>query len=272
MFFPGEAECLLTAWALFYLTILLYRHPLNHHILKRTAVTVSGNRLNLLHHIQPLNHLAEDGILSVKMRRPSAHLVIIRHLRGHLNALFLQHRTRLLDIGRRLLLTIYNIELATAAILLRVYIIRLAGSSKGSTPMIKVRQAELGRNSVTDTTLAQQLTLGGSPGVRISALNHKITDTPMKERSVIETTGGQLQKIIAMQGRIVRKSHTDNTARGFDTYHSTFLLLLALSWNHTQKKEERKEKSKTSFIHILSIWDKNTEKFPTIQEKNKKNI
>ncbi len=61
---------------------LLHYSFLNNHVGERAIVGISGDLLDFLDHIETLNNLAKDCVLSVEMRRTAILFIGISHLRG----------------------------------------------------------------------------------------------------------------------------------------------------------------------------------------------
>ena len=143
------------------------------------------------------------------MRCAAAHDVVVYHLGRELDAFLFQDGTHLADVGCCLLLAIDDVELAAAAPHLGIDVVGLACCSQGTTPVVEVRQAELGRYGVVHIAFAQQLAWLCSTAFRVAALYHKVLDAPVEERTVIEAFAGKLEEVLAVQRRIVRKGYTD---------------------------------------------------------------
>ena len=127
---------------------------------------------------------------------------VLLHLHAHLLFHLLQF---ILFVG----LSPYNIELATAALSFRVYLVAKTGCTQGTTLVEKLWINELGRDGIVRTTCAQHLAFRSAFAVRVAALNHKILDDTMEESAIEISLLCQLQEVVTMLGCLVVEAHLD---------------------------------------------------------------
>ena len=127
---------------------------------------------------------------------------VLLHLHAHLLLHLLQF---ILLVG----LSPYNIELATAALAFRVYLISQTGCAQGTTLVEKLWINKLGRDGIVRTTCAQHLAFRSAFAVWIAALNHKILDDTMEESAVKISLLRQLDEVVTMLRCLVVEANLD---------------------------------------------------------------
>ena len=99
----------------------------------------------------------------------------------HLHAHLLLHLLQLvLLVG----LSPDDIELAAAALTLRVHLVAQTGSAQGTALVEELWINKLGRDGVIRSARAQHLALWSTLAVRVAALDHKILDDTVEECAI----------------------------------------------------------------------------------------
>ena len=124
----------------------------------------------------------------------------------HLHAHLLLHLLQLvLLVG----LSPDDIELAAAALTLRVHLVAQTGSAQGTALVEELWINKLGRDGVIRSARAQHLALRSALAVRVAALDHEILDDTVEECAIEISLLCQLQKVVTMLRSLVVEAHLD---------------------------------------------------------------
>ena len=127
---------------------------------------------------------------------------VLLHLHAHLLLHLLQF---VLLVG----LSPDDIELAAAALTLRVHLVAQTGSAQGTALVEELWINKLGWDGVIRSARAQHLALWSALAVRVAALDHEILDDTVEECSIEISLLRQLQEVVTMLRSLVVEAHLD---------------------------------------------------------------
>ena len=134
---------------------------------------------------------------------------------GHLVLLHLL--LHLLELGRLVDRAPDDVELAAARLAIRIDLVTKSGSAERTT-LMEETGIDFGFDGIAWAAHTEAFASWSALGVGVSALNHKVLDDTVEQEAVVIALGGELEEIVAVEGRLVIQADYDVAQSGCDFY------------------------------------------------------
>ena len=134
---------------------------------------------------------------------------------GHLVLLHLL--LHLLELGRLVDRAPDDVELAAARLATGIDLVTKSGSAERTT-LMEETGIDFGFDGIAWAAHTEAFASWSALGVGVSALNHKVLDDTVEQEAVVIALGGELEEIVAVEGRLVIQADYDVAQSGCDFY------------------------------------------------------
>ena len=189
--------------------------------------------MNFIDHLHALNDSTENGILSIKMGSATILEISLSQFGSEFHpAVGIVIKTILHLVEHHIIHTTPpdDIKLELRRLESRIHIVGFTGSGHTASLMKNLRKANLCRYFVAFGSIAQQLPGFSMPTTSVTCLNHKITNDPVEEHTIINTFAHLVYEIVTMHGRLVIEFNTNITTVCLKQHLYAFLSILRLRY------------------------------------------